>query len=72
MMTRDELIIHQQIQIEELLESVKQYEDDHECIRQILVGVGGPLNDNILDFNVNQRNLLHRILRLVEIPYTND
>lgn len=60
-MTNEELITKQQTEIEELKE---RNQSMNEALREIsgkLTNIGGPLNDNRLEFNREQRALLWEI-----------
>lgn len=65
-MTKDELISKQQLEIEALKKRLKLATQDKDEIISILVCVGGLLNDNFLQYSIEQRKPLHRILELAE------
>lgn len=60
-MTEAELIAKQALRIAELEERLNDTDGRLSQIHQMLVGIGGPLNDNILGFDQPQRRLLHKI-----------
>lgn len=60
-MTEAELIAKQALRIAELEESLQDRDERLGRIHLMLVCIGGPLNDNVLRFNPEQRQLLHRI-----------
>ena len=60
-MTNEELITRLTKQNEEMKDILKECFDDAQSITSSLYSVGGPLNDNILNFNKEQRNFLRRI-----------
>lgn len=66
-MNKNDLIIKQQIEIEELKSSLQEYEDVLKGVSGMLFSVGAPLNDNILNFNKEQRAFLHRIAQMIGI-----
>ena len=53
-MTKDELIAKQQLEIEELKEENAGLRADHEKIYYRLYNIGGPLNDNVLNYSKKQ------------------
>ena len=53
-MTKDELIAKQQIEIEELQRSNAELIEDRERVHRILYCIGGPLNDNKLQYSKEQ------------------
>lgn len=61
MPTPESIIGTQVIKIEELLEELTLYKKACQRIRLELVGMGGPLNDNVLQFNADQLKVFHRI-----------
>lgn len=56
-----ELIARQAKRLAELEEEVGSLKHDRDKARLMLVGIGGPLNDNVLEFNAKQREFLHRL-----------
>lgn len=54
-MNKDELIGKQQLEIEELKDKVDEFAARLDKIHSALYCIGGPLNDNILNFNNEQR-----------------
>lgn len=65
-MTLEQLVAKQQLEIEKLKSVLEMYEKDREYIRCVLVGIGGPLNDNKLGYTSEQRAELRNIYSLVE------
>jgi hypothetical protein len=59
------LIAKQQLEIETLKEKVAELEDSQRSALQYFYCIGGPLNDNVLGFNVEQRRLLHKIAEVL-------
>lgn len=53
-MTKEELIAHQQLQIEELKAKRKANKEVYKKIHSKFYGMGQPLNDNNLKFNEAQ------------------
>ena len=60
-MSEAELIAKQALRIAELEEDMRDRDERLGRIHLMLVSIGGPLNDNVLQFNSSQRQLLHRI-----------
>lgn len=60
-MTESELIAKQALQIANLEERLNECDSRLDSIHRMLVCIGGPLNDNVLQFNGPQLKLLHRI-----------
>jgi len=60
-MIKNQLIAKQQLEIETLKERVDECEEVLAAICMSLVNIGGPLNDNRLQFDVKQRAFLHEI-----------
>lgn len=60
-MTNDEIIAKQQIEIENLREWQGWVKIDFENIRSILYCIGGPLNDNVLNYSKEQLSTFFRI-----------
>lgn len=60
-MTKDELIVKQQLEIEGLKDQIKEYDTSMNYIHGELYNVGAPLNDNCDGFNFQQRKVMHRI-----------
>lgn len=59
-----ELTARQALKIESMERAMKGYRKMVDDIQMVLYCVGGPLNDNVLDFNKEQRKLLHEIADL--------
>ena len=66
-MTKDELIGKQQLEIENLKIRLAWANEDKQKIKSALICIGGPLNGNKLDYSVQQRNYLQRILEFSEV-----
>ena len=60
-MTKDELIVKQQLEIEGLKGEIECYESSMFMIRGYLYNIGAPLNDNCEGFNKNQRRVFRNI-----------
>ena len=54
-MTKDKLIVKQQLEIENLKQIIKQHIEGFTEINNRLVCIGGGLNDNILNYTISQR-----------------
>ncbi len=65
-MNKDELIVMQQLKIEELLKNEELYKSSIYNSIMLMVGIGGPLNDNILGFTRKQRAVFHKIKDYLE------
>ena len=63
---RDTLIAEQQIQIRDLLNEKDETLEVLSAIYLSLVCIGGPLNDNVLNFDHKQRKFLHQIKNEIE------
>lgn len=65
-MTKDELIVKQQLELEELRdERIVLYHRLTE-IQQMLICIGGPLNDNKHKFTKEQMDIFHEIYERCE------
>lgn len=53
-MTKDELITKQQLEIEGLKEEVERYRTAYKKVGSIIYCIGGPLNDNYLQYSRKQ------------------
>ncbi len=58
---KEKLIAKQQLEIESLKQQVVDYNECMTAIHGLLFNIGAPLNDNVLQFNQEQRRVLHRI-----------
>ncbi len=58
---KEKLIAKQQLEIENLKQQVLDYNECMIAIHGLLFNVGAPLNDNVLQFNQEQRRVLRRI-----------
>lgn len=67
-MTKEELITQQQLHIEELKIELLEAYDNFESIHLLLYAIGAPLNDNVLNFNREQRDYLRMIGNLIILP----
>lgn len=65
-MTLEQLVAKQQLEIERLQLAVAQHKQDKSDIANILVCIGGGLNDNLLGYTHEQKLQLNRILMLAE------
>ena len=64
---RDHLIARQQLQIEDLKKQLSTVAGQHQQVYNLLFNIGAPLNDNRLEFNLEQRRLLHEIKNILEL-----
>ncbi len=71
---KDKLIVKQQLEIEDLKAKVKEYKDALSNIDSALFCIGGPLNDNILAFNKEQKRYLQQTIayELRDINFSED
>lgn len=53
-MTKDKLIVKQQLELEELKTKLKQNRELFDELRWLFYGIGQPLNDNKLNFTDEQ------------------
>lgn len=60
-----ELITKQQLEIESLKQQIVDYNESMISIYHILYNIGAPLNDNVLQFNFEQRKVFHKIAKLL-------
>lgn len=65
-MTKEELITNQQLEIAELKQVCERNEKTISDIKYRFIGIGQPLNDNVLRFNKEQLLWCHRVLELIE------
>lgn len=65
-MNNEELIAKITKENYELKEENILFKESLNHIKSLLVCIGGPLNDNVLQFNKEQRNYLHKILDIIE------
>lgn len=65
-MTKDELIVKQQLQIEEYKKMLKINSELRDEIIGKFYNIGQPLNDNILQMNKNQIKWCFEIMELIE------
>jgi hypothetical protein len=66
--TRDDILIAKQARaIASLTDDLEVARECMEEIKLLLVRIGGPLNDNTLQYSNEQLKVFHRILELVEI-----
>lgn len=68
MINEAQLIAQQALTIANLEEQVAELKAAQERAALMFVCIGGPLNDNVLGFNVEQRKYLHRIYDVLEQP----
>ena len=61
-MTDYDLIGRQACIIYKLEQRIKDYKKSIDNISGAVYGIGGPLNDNCLAFNKEQRDFLHRLM----------
>jgi len=66
MIDQAQLIAQQALAIANLQEQVAELEKAQSQAALMFVCIGGPLNDNVLGFNAEQRKYLHRIHQLLE------
>lgn len=65
-MTKNKLIVKQQLKIERLKSVNKQNRDNAENLHKRFVCIGGPLNENKLQFNKEQLSFLTEIADEIE------
>jgi hypothetical protein len=65
-MTREELIVRQQLQIEEYKQMLQENSEIIKTIKGRFYNIGQPLNDNILEFNKEQMAWCFKVAELVE------
>ena len=65
-MTKDQLIVKQQIEIADLKEKVFRLSKSVEKIRVIIYCIGGPLNDNALGYSRKQLSTFYRIINAID------
>lgn len=65
-MNKEELIVKQQIDIEDMKIDIDAMQKAFQIIYDSCYAVGMPLNDNVLDFNKQQRDFLRKIARIAE------
>ena len=53
-MTKDELIVKQQLEIEQLKQDLDEYREACKKVVMRTVCIGGPLNDNVLQYTRKQ------------------
>ena len=63
---KDKLIAKQQLTIEDYKESLIEIKKSSQHIRYKFTNIGGPLNDNVLQFNQEQLKFINKIAKLVE------
>ena len=66
-MTDTELIAKQAKKIEELREELDETNGGIRSVHMLIFGIGGPLNDNMLGFTVEQRSVFHRIAEALDL-----
>ena len=65
-MTKDELVTKQQLKIEDFKEKTEHNEDVLKTLNHRFIGIGQPLNDNLLNFNKEQLAWVFQIKELVD------
>lgn len=65
-MTEAQLITKQQLEIETLKIKLREHLEAFEDINMLLCGIGGPLNDNVLNYTKEQRQILFSINQFCE------
>ena len=66
-MTKDELIVKQQLEIEQLREAIVKYESAKDAVYGIIFCIGGPLNDNKLGYTKEQKTDFWRIKEAMDL-----
>jgi hypothetical protein len=64
-MTKDELIVRQQIQIEKMSAKLKQNKAVYKKAISRFYSIGAPLNDNLLKFNSEQLRWCAGLVELI-------
>ncbi len=65
-MTKDELIVKQQLEIEEYKAQLTENKEILKTLHYKFAGIGQPLNDNVLKFNSDQIRWCLQIQNLIE------
>jgi hypothetical protein len=65
-MTKEELIVNQQLEIENYKENISHNKEIVKQLQGKLYSIGAPLNDNILNFNHKQLVWLASVSELIE------
>jgi len=61
-MTKDELIVKQQLKIEEYESKLLQNAETINDIKMLFYAIGQPLNDNVLEFNNKQLQWCFKVM----------
>jgi hypothetical protein len=65
-MTKDELIVKQQLQIEEYKQMLEENSQLKHDLEMSFYAIGQPLNDNVLQFNREQKKWCFGVVSLIE------
>lgn len=65
-MTKDELIVKQQLHIERLTTQLKENKQLKKDLLGLFYNIGQPLNDNILQFNKDQLRWCIKVVESIE------
>lgn len=65
-MTQEELVTKQALQIERYKQKAKHNKKLREALHAYFYSIGAPLNDNVLNFNKEQRLWLAKIASMCE------
>ncbi len=66
-MTNDELIARQAKKIEELQDTIEDYEETIRNVMNAMVCIGGPLNDNKLGYTKEQLRIFHGMYAMLDL-----
>lgn len=64
-MTKTEMIAKQAIKLAEMKARLADHKQAEQEIKALMVCIGGPLNDNKLEYTADQRKIFHAIERLL-------
>jgi hypothetical protein len=65
-MNKDELIVKQSLELANLREKLIKYEEAAKAIHCEIFCIGGPLNDNVLQYTKKQMFIFSRIIDHIE------
>ncbi len=65
-MTKDELIVKQQLEIEEYKQMLEENSQLKYDLEMSFYAIGQPLNDNVLQFNKDQKKWCFQVVSLIE------
>lgn len=65
-MSKNSLIAKQALKIDALETLIDVRNNKLDKIHQMFISVGGPLNDNKLDYSREQQSIFHKIISVIE------